>query len=190
MGGEFCSVFTDNEKAGYEAMRYLAEKNNHRAIGVITTQMEFNYGVYYMRCEGIKKYINAHPETAIWIEEVEMDKEVPGVVEKLKKNHPHITAIFALSDYLAIGVYSYAYQHHLRIPEDISVLSFDNQRFIQSLMPPMTTFEENAETSAEMLFKKIRDIILDGKKVEKSVAIHPRLMERKSVEKKAPLQNL
>ncbi|MFA6816613.1 MAG: substrate-binding domain-containing protein [Lentisphaeria bacterium] len=190
MAGNFCNVFTDNVSAGYEAMRFLAEKNNHREIGVITTQMEFSYGVYYLRCEGIKKYSNEHPETAIWLEEVETNKDVPEAVDKLKKNHPEITAIFALSDYLTIGVYSYAYQHDLRIPEDLSVISFDNQRFTQSLMPPITTFEENAEESAELLLKKIKNIILDGKKVEKSVAIKPLFIERKSVQNRGPVSSL
>jgi DNA-binding LacI/PurR family transcriptional regulator len=52
------------------------------------------------------------------------------------------TAIFALNDGMAIGVYHAASQAGLRIPEDLSVIGFDDYPLDPWLVPPLTTVRQ------------------------------------------------
>jgi DNA-binding LacI/PurR family transcriptional regulator len=67
------------------------------------------------------------------------------------------TAIFCFNDYMAIGVYSALYQAGVRIPQDISVVGFDNIAISAYLTPPLTTFHQpkdklGAEAARLMLY--------------------------------------
>src|SRR5690606_40672903 len=52
------------------------------------------------------------------------------------------TAIFALNDGMAIGVYHAASQAGLRIPQDLSVVGYDDYLIDQWLVPPLTTVRQ------------------------------------------------
>ncbi|MGF6822806.1 DNA-binding LacI/PurR family transcriptional regulator [Microbacterium sp. ZKA21] len=52
------------------------------------------------------------------------------------------TAIFAGSDYVALGIARAAREHGLRIPEDLSVVGYDNLPITQWLNPPLTTVNQ------------------------------------------------
>ena len=47
-------------------------------------------------------------------------------------------AIFALNDYVGWGVYQACRELNLRIPEDVSVIAFDDSELTRALTPPMT----------------------------------------------------
>ena len=64
-----------------------------------------------------------------------------------EKAHPD--AIFATMDILAIGVYSALASLGLGIPEDVSVVSFDNIFMSRYLNPPLTTYTTEVEAIAE-----------------------------------------
>ncbi|MGW0436794.1 LacI family DNA-binding transcriptional regulator [Micromonospora sp. NPDC003197] len=52
------------------------------------------------------------------------------------------TAIFASSDQMALGVYEAVRQHHLRVPDDISVVGFDDLPEVRWCSPPLTTVRQ------------------------------------------------
>lgn len=49
------------------------------------------------------------------------------------------TAIFCFNDRVALGVYEAAAEHGLRLPDDLSVVGFDNDDIAATLQPPLTT---------------------------------------------------
>ena len=51
------------------------------------------------------------------------------------------TAVFCFCDRTAVGVYNAAQQMELRIPQDLSVVGFDNEAFTADMLPPLTTME-------------------------------------------------
>ena len=71
----------------------------------------------------------------------------------LTEEHP--TAIFACNDLQALGVYDAARQLGRRIPEDLSVVGFDDLQMTEIVSPPLTTvrqpFEEMGSTATEMI---------------------------------------
>ena len=69
------------------------------------------------------------------------------------------TAAFVASDYIALGMLSAAETHGIRVPEDLSVVGFDDIRFSQYVRPRLTTIrspvERLAQTGVAMLFERL-----------------------------------
>jgi len=85
------------------------------------------------------------------------------------------TAIFAGSDQQALGVYEAARQRGLRIPQDLSVVGFDDLPAARWVSPPLTTVRQPladmGRVAAEMLGDLIEDIPLRSQRVELSTEL-------------------
>ena len=70
------------------------------------------------------------------------------------------TAVFAISDMMAIGFMRAMYAAGLRVPDDVSVAGFDGIEFADYCEPPLTTVRQPREamgrTAAELLVRLIR----------------------------------
>jgi LacI family transcriptional regulator len=102
----------------------------------------------------------------------------------LKRKVPP-TAIFALSNLISLGTMRAIAEHGLRIPDDFSLVSFDDQPYSGLLASPMTTVEQMKEEIAGRAVDLLLELITDGsvpKEVEKRL-IKPRLIIRNSVKK-------
>jgi LacI family transcriptional regulator len=85
------------------------------------------------------------------------------------------TAIFTGNDQQALGVYEAARQRVLRIPQDLSVVGFDDLPVARWLSPPLTTVRqplaEMGRTAAQMLGELIEDRPLGSRRVELSTEL-------------------
>ena len=85
------------------------------------------------------------------------------------------TAIFAGNDQHALGVYEAARQRALRIPQDLSVVGFDDLRVARWLSPPLTTVRqplaEMGRAAAQMLGELIEGRPLHSRRVELSTEL-------------------
>ena len=85
------------------------------------------------------------------------------------------TAIFAGSDQQALGVYEAARQRGLRIPQDLSVVGFDDLPVARWVSPPLTTVRqplaEMGRAAAQMLGEIIEDRPLRSRRVELSTEL-------------------
>jgi len=91
------------------------------------------------------------------------------------------TAIIVANDWQAVGVYRALAKRSVRIPEDISVIGFDNdQRVCESLMPPLTSIEYPSanigQCAAEILFEFLKS----RGDSSRSLLIKPTMVERQS----------
>ena len=88
------------------------------------------------------------------------------------------TAIFAGSDQQAFGVYEAARQRGLRIPDDLSVVGFDDLPVSRWASPPLTTVRqpltEMGSTAAQMIGDLINGVPLRTSRVELSTELHVR----------------
>lgn len=68
----------------------------------------------------------------------------------LLDSHPEVTAIVAGNDNVAFGIYQALAQRGMRVPDDISVISFDDEELARYLRPGLTTarlpYDEMAAT--------------------------------------------
>jgi LacI family transcriptional regulator len=98
-----------------------------------------------------------------------------------RKNRP--TAIFALSNLISLGAMRAIAENNLKIPDDISLVSFDDQPYSALLASPMTTVEQEKDEIAMMAVKLLMERVA-GKNESyeiKNIMIKPKLIIRKSV---------
>ncbi|MGI4855605.1 MAG: LacI family DNA-binding transcriptional regulator [Janthinobacterium lividum] len=148
-------VFTDNETGGYLACRHLIEAG-HRRIAHITGPV----GLFSVR-ERLEGYKRALREAGIRFDATLVqygayDRRFgQSAAQALLALANRPTAVFAGSDYLAVGVLETLREHHLEVPKDMSLVGFDDMEFASLLMPPLTTMRQSVgdlgRTSVEIL---------------------------------------
>ncbi len=83
-----------------------------------------------------------------------------SAAEIIEQMNPRPDAIQAYSDIVALGLLSGLHRRNIRIPEDISVVGFDNRQASSLCFPPLTTVAQPnwdvGVAAAEVLLKKIR----------------------------------
>jgi LacI family transcriptional regulator len=169
---EHMSVQADNWTGGVLATRHLLSLG-HRKIGVIT-------GPHFMMCSvaRLDGYKMALQEKGIEPEESLMregDFTPEGGREQglslLQKEHP--TAIFAGSDLQAMGVYEAARKLSLRIPEDLSVIGFDDVQTSAFMGPTLTTIRQPLQDMGAAAAKMLYDVGRKGKTTKPKRLILP-----------------
>jgi len=168
------NVVADNYHGGRMAAEHFLE-NGHRNFAFIGDCKTIT--VRY-RLDGFRDYLseqgvllshpnigNLHPDDrfsdwAEWVEQ-KMEKIFGGG----RTNRP--TALFVSCDNLARGVYRWCARNGVRIPEDLSVIGFDDDPVVQWLNPELTTiaqpFSEMGDKAIELLDSQIKGKPWDGK---------------------------
>ncbi len=136
---ESVSVTYDNENSAYEITRLLIGQN-HRQIALIAGHAYSSAA--HLRLAGYRRAMDeaglrVPPEYIRW-GDWEYHSGVEQADAMLSLAVPP-TAIFAMNDPMAAGCYASIMRHGLRIPEDVSVVGFDNQEVASCLFPGLTT---------------------------------------------------
>ena len=76
-------------------------------------------------------------------------------VDELLQQDPGLTAIFAMSDEMGAAVVNELQRRGLRVPEDVSVLGFDNTSTSLHVNPPLSTMAQPLEEMGRMAVKKL-----------------------------------
>ena len=193
-------VGLDNVGGGYRATEHLLILG-HRRIGFIfsyeeTLQTTSVYERWQGYCKALQKYGVPYDEILVapdcnpcyqaeWpIGSVPYDETpvVPdfrqlqtgtheGLVEFLERpDRP--SAIFAVNDYVALDIMQAAKAIHLRIPEDLAVVGFDDTEFAAHVNPPLTTirqpFIDIGLRAGTLLISRIEGIVGVPKHIELS----------------------
>ena len=100
-----------------------------------------------------------------------------------KKDKP--TAIFALSDTILLGVLKALEEDNIRVPEDVSVVTFDNSSYLDLLACPITSVAQPvndiANISIKLLLDQIEAQLKGGEVHQMKLLINPSVVYRKSV---------
>ena len=168
-------------RGGYLAAKYLIDCG-HKEVGCITGPLIKHQA--QMRYEGYKRaMLEAELEfNANWI--VESDFECEGGYQALKKmveRGPLPSSIFVSNDMMAMGVINAANELGIQIPEQLSIIGYDDIHIAKFMSPSLTTIHQPkyrlGQAAVETLLRK-----LDEKSDEAQVVqLEPTLVERKSV---------
>jgi len=142
---EHC-VPCDNFYGGYSMIHHLIEKG-HRQICAMFPSFEnpVRKECYAGALQAAKECPDCHIEYVFDAQNQISHEQV----ETLLAQKVRPTAFFAASDMLAISLYSSIQKCGLRIPEDISVVGYDNISITSMLNPPITTFEQTESELAK-----------------------------------------
>lgn len=91
--------------------------------------------------------------------------------------HPEITAVFCSNDRIALGLYHALHAQNVRIPEDISVVGFDDLPWGEYLAPPLTTVRQPGREIGQLAAR-----LLLGYAPPETSPIKPELVVRASVQ--------
>lgn len=179
----YSSVGIDNVKAAYEATNYLIN-NGHKKIALILGKDD-DMGATWWRLNGYKKaLLDANIElddNLILVGDYESRKSYE-VTKKLLTNDSSITAIFALSDIMAVGSAKAITDLNKTIGKDISLIGFDGMDYSEFYNPGITTIKQPrrvmAEKSAELLLK-----LMKGETNNKHILLDSKLIIRESSSK-------
>jgi len=152
-------VFPDYRGGTYLALKHLASLG-HKRIGFITGPMELQLDKEKMEgfWQAVKDFNLEKDERLIRKGDYLMDKAYRKTIELLNLKPPP-TAIFAADDTMAVGVVEAAKEKGISVPEDLSVMGFNNMEIASLISPSLTTVRvpmlRMGELAAEILLEKI-----------------------------------
>lgn len=173
---ELSYVTINHELAAYHAVRYLI-KTGHREIALINSDTLFLYA--RARQKGYERALIEHDiplnnNLIIHTDQIEFE-EGQQAMKKLLTLEQRPTAVFAVSDVLAIGALKEIHTNKLRVPDDIALVGFDKIDFSNMTHPTLTTISQPGyvmgSTSATMLIDKIKGTEVDSVILEHELII-------------------
>ena len=176
------SVGFDNRKGAYLAVRHLIE-SGHEKIGCITGPLKNKSAK-----ERYQGYLDALKEAKLdpnpeWV--VEGDYQMAGGEAGIRiLKDRGVTACLIANDWMAYGAYKACYEEGIQIPQDLSIIGFDDLTISQAMVPPLTTVHQPNIAMGEMAVEQIVSWIQSGKPPKVSKLFEPRLVVRNSVRKR------
>lgn len=147
------SVAINDELAAYDATRYLV-KLGHRRIGLLAGD-PVSVFVAQPRQRGYERaMIEAGCATVTAAGTFFYESGAPGLAQLLQQD-PDLTAIFAMSDEMGAAVVNELQKLGRRVPEDVSVLGFDNTSTSQHVHPALSTIAQPLEEMGQIAVRKI-----------------------------------
>lgn len=168
-------------RGGYLAAQHLID-NQHKDIGCITGPLVKHQA--QMRYEGYKRaMIEANLQfNANWI--VESDFECEGgynAFQKMKAKGPLPSAIFVCNDMMAMGVINAANEHGIRIPDDLSIIGYDDIHISKFMTPALTTIHQPKYRLGQAAVEAVLNKVNNPDEVPQVVQLEPALVERSTV---------
>lgn len=144
------AVIINNQHLGFELTKHLCDLG-HRRIRCLCMNLVYPFLSIQDRLAGIKLALaRANIDSDDWLTTLPQVYSINDVKDalidmlKLPKNS-RPTAIICIHDRLALNVYNILHELNVKIPNDISIVSFDDMSFAADLNPPLTTAHQPRE---------------------------------------------
>ncbi len=180
----------DYVKGGMMAIDYLVEMG-HRDIAFISSP--FTKKSRSKAFEGYKLglYRNniAFTDEYLMISDIEKEFENTTyefengkcMVDRLLRLEKCPTAVFAVNDMTAFGIVQRIINLGLKVPEDISVVGFDNLELSSMINPPLTTINQPSIETGRLASRILIDSMNETRREDISISLEPSLVIRNSV---------
>ena len=158
------TVATAGYRGGEMLAQYLHEMG-HRHFAYITPPVNSVSVMRKQRLAGISDFLKRAGVDAFYVYEhtshIANGNEIFEIAmgqmqtERILKEHPGVTAIIAQGDLVAIGAYKAIKAAGLRIPDDLSVVGFDNIEYGRHITPALTTIDTKMGLRVEYAFETL-----------------------------------
>lgn len=177
---KFSSIGIDNVLAAKASIQYLIDKG-HRNIGILLGEKN-DVGISGLRLEGYKKALEGnnipYSEENVFIGDYDYSGAY-RVTKEIINNRKDITAIFSISDIMAVGAAKSVIDQGLQVGEDISIMGFDGMDISKYYNPGITTVKQPkknmANNSIDLLLA-----LLAKKEDHKHIIFETKIIERES----------
>ena len=175
------NIGLDDCNGGYMATKYLIDKG-HRNIIFASPIIKHN-GVVEERFKGYKLALK---EANIPFENKNVYQQEITITEGIELGHilsyrTDVTAIFATADILAAGIISGLNENGKRVPEDFSVIGFDDIYISSITTPRLTTMHQDVQEKGKIAAEALISIIEGASINNNNIVLPVTLVERHSV---------
>ena len=149
--GNLSSITTDDREASRQAVRFLAGQGHHR-IGLLGGNWScFQIGYSrYLGCQQACRELSLPFDGEKQCEPCRYSlEEGYAAARRLLERCPDLTAIFAVSDVMALGALRALRDLGKRVPEDISVMGYDGIPIAEYAVPRLATVRQDTQKLAE-----------------------------------------
>lgn len=175
---EITCVLSDNEGGGYEATRHLL-KHGHRQVACLSGPME--WASSRGRVKGYERAMREANIEPLVIQEAQttMSTGYKAMAAALTKA-PHLSAIFAINDAMAIGAIRAAQEAGRRMPSDLAVVGFDDIVWAQVCDLPLTTMKVFRDQMGVLAAQRMLDVIAGREECPVKALVGTKLIIRRS----------
>lgn len=180
------SVSTDDSEAAFVAVEHLLELG-HTNVGILGGFLEKSRAAI-TRYDGCRRAFEKHGIP--FDEDIQHESALFSISDgyeamgRLLDKMPNLTAIFAMSDTIALGAIRAIRDRGLRVPEDVSVVGFDGIELGNYLTPKLTTICQDRESIAKQSVELMLANILDEQKKAVFKTVPFRIIEGESARKR------
>ncbi|MFK9094752.1 LacI family DNA-binding transcriptional regulator [Bacillus salipaludis] len=179
----FDSVIIDFPSATKNALNYLTELG-HKSIGFIGGVETDMYGNRFkdLRQDVFENYLkqkNIFKEELVKIGGYD-PKDGYNLLKEMLSGQQKPTAIFVANDTIAVGCYKAAYELGIKVPEELSIVGFNDVATAQYMVPPLTTVKLYTEIMGETAVDLLVEKLSSKREVSKKITINTKLIIRES----------
>lgn len=171
--GQYANIVIDNLDGGAQVGKYLKSRG-HRKVLCISDNAEH---VDLRRFEGLRSVMGDGARLLL----IPMERAARRQFYEERLDHIRsCDGIFAVSDYYALDLMSFLQEHRIRVPEDISVVGFDDNPLCTQVCPPLTTVCQDRKRRAEEAVRMLSEL-KSGQCPEREMILPVNLVIRSSV---------
>lgn len=168
------NLVIDNYDGGMQVGMYLQKKGHKKVLCIADNDTCMDLERY----QGLKKVL---PQARLLV--VPMEKEMRQAFYRNKLDEiKEYTAVFAVSDYYAVDIMCFLMAHQIRIPEEMSVVGFDDTELGKLIQPSLTTIRQDRGERARETMRLLKELKC-GKNQGETLRLQVSLVERESVQK-------
>jgi len=175
------TVIVDNRAGGYQAVEHLISLG-HRILAVVTG--ETDRPVSQERLSGVYEALDHFDIPHSQVTVIPGDFQREGGYEAMKKilkMEDRPTAVFFMNDEMAAGGIQAVYtESPLKVPDDISIVGFDDTSWATATQPPLTTIRVDKGLMGSIAVQRIVQRISNPSQPPTTTLIPPRLVVRES----------
>ena len=177
-------VVTDNFQAGYIATRHLINLG-HKEIGFISGHHQSSTASYD-RYRGFRQalsnyHLEYREEYCSYNKDWRLETGYQAAEEYFAKDaDSRPTALLLANDLLAIGFMDYCGSHGIKIPEELSIISFDNIEYANLSQIQLTTVSQHVELMSEEAAQLMVSLMTKSQVEPKRIILEPTLVIRKT----------
>lgn len=174
------SVVSDNFRGAYQAVAYLIQ-SGHRHIAVVGS-LPNAYPSIAERRRGYLQALHDHAIADRYFADSHLTpSEAATAAIHVLREHPHISALFCCNDTTAIGVMQAVYKIGRRLPDDLSVIGFDDIDLAAHVHPALTTMQIDKVSMGRLAVQSLANRVAFPASGCVTIVMRPKLLERQSV---------
>lgn len=174
------AVVSDNFHAAYQAVTYLVERG-HRRIG-LAGGADCCFPSLYERRNGYLRALKENQVPHTYLADFNLNR-THGLeqIAALLEQHPQVTALFCVNDDIAGDAIQAAHSLGKRVPEDLSIIGYDDTYIAAHTHPPLTTLQVDTVAMGRAGVNLLQMRLDHPHAARMTLTIHPKLVERESV---------